>query len=231
MTIVQRLMPVALIALCIAAPVQGAGHRVLPVLTEVPTKQKVVALTIDLGESATRRSCEALLNWLEAHNIKATFFLTGWFIRNFPDITQRIARHGNELGNHTDTHPHCPRISSAEVQDQLDVVVELLCRQRLAISPHAYFRPPYGEYNRRVVEAAAALGYRTVTWSVTTVDYERTGDAEHLASLIVRRTRPGAIILTHATAVSAEMVPLVVTRLTQNGYRVTTLSGLVDEAE
>lgn len=210
-----------------AAQAPSSRRAVLPVLTEGPRTRKAVALTIDLGESATRRSCESLLSWMEGHRIKATFFVTGWFVRTFPDLTHRIAEHGNELGNHTDTHPHCPRVSTAEIQDQLDVVVELLRREHLAISQHAYFRPPYGEYNQRVVEAAAALGYRTVTWSVTSVDYERTGNPERLASQIIRRARPGAIILTHATAVSAAMVPLVVTELTSRGYEVTTLSDLM----
>lgn len=222
---ISATMPVLVQADGVRAP--APSHPGLPVLTEGPATRKAVALTIDLGVSATRQSCEKLVDWLQKHDIRATFFVTGWFVRQFPDLTHRIAQHGNELGNHTDTHPHCRRISTAEIQDQLDVVVELLRREHLAISPHAYFRPPYGEYDAHVVAAAAALGYRTVTWSVTSVDYEPTGNPERLAAQILRRTRPGAIILTHATAVSAVMVPLVVSELQRRGYEVTTLSGLL----
>lgn len=212
-------------SLALAAP--GARHGDLSVLRDVPTSRKVVALTIDLGESATRPSAEALIRWLDTHHIKATFFITGWFIRTFPDLTRQLAANGHQFGNHTDTHPHCRRLSSGELTEQLRNVEELLRRQGLSLHEPRYFRPPFGEYNQRTVNTAAELGYRTVLWSATGLDYNRRGDAGRWARSILRQARPGAIILTHATPVSAEMVPQIVTALQARGYTVTTLDGLV----
>ena len=217
---------VLLSAAACAAP--GPRHRDLSVLHNVPTDRKVVALTIDLGESATRPSAEALMRWLDTHHVKATFFITGWFIRTFPDLTRQLAAQGHEFGNHTDTHPHCRRVSSSELRDQLRNVEELLRRQGLTIHEPRYFRPPFGECNQRVVDIAGELGYRTVLWSATGVDYDRRGDADRWARSILRHVLPGGIILTHATPVSAQMVPQIVTALQARGYAVTTLSELVD---
>lgn len=213
-------------SLALAAP--GPRHRDLSVLHDVPTHRKVVALTVDLGESATRPSAEALIRWLDARHVKATFFITGWFIRTFPDLTRQLAAQGHEFGNHTDTHPHCRRVSSSELREQLRSVEELLRRQGLSIHEPRYFRPPFGECSQRVADTAGELGYRTVLWSATGLDYNRRGDADRWASSILRQVRPGGIILTHATPVSAEMVPQIVIALQARGYTITTLSELVD---
>lgn len=224
-TILMAIMLAMLPSLALTAP--APSHASFAVLSEVPTQRKVVALTIDLGESATRPSAEALIRWLDAHHVKATFFITGWFIRNFPDLTRHLAAQGHQFGNHTDTHPHCRRLSGSELKEQLRNVEELLRRQGLSIHEPRYFRPPFGEYNQRAVDTAAELGYRTVIWSATGVDYNRRGDADRWARSILRHVRPGGIILTHATPVSAEMVPQIVTALQARGYTVTTLDELV----
>ena len=204
-----------------------ARHAGMSVLSSVPVHQQAVALTIDLGESATRASATALLIWLDDRHLHATFFITGWFVRTYPDLTRLIAAHGHDLGNHTDTHPHCRRIGTERLKTELRHVEELLQRQGLAVSEPRYFRPPFGEYDDHVVSAAAELGYRTVMWSATTVDYVQRGDAARAANAVVRQVRPGGIILTHATPVSAAMVPQVVRALQARGYSILTLGELV----
>jgi len=225
----------AVLAVLLAAPGRAEPtpprHHSMTVLSSVPTQEKVVALTIDLGESATRASCEKLLQWLKTHKIRATFFVTGWFVRTLPDLAKRLRTDGHEIGNHTDTHPHCPRVSDERLREELHNVEELLRRQGLAVSEPRYFRPPFGEYNARTVRVAGELGYRTVMWSATTVDYTARGNADRAANAILRYVRPGGIILTHATGVSAAMVPQVVTRLQAKGYAVVTLGELVERGK
>jgi peptidoglycan-N-acetylglucosamine deacetylase len=202
-------------------------HQSLSVLDHVPTQHKVVALTIDLGESATRASVERLLKWLDQHHVHATFFVTGWFVRTYPDLARRLRTEGHDIGNHTDTHPHCRRVSDGQLREELRNVEELLRRHDLAMTEPRTFRPPFGEYDARVVRAAGELGYRTIMWSATTVDYNACGDASHCAQALLGQVRPGGIILTHATAVSAAMVPQVVTTLKGRAYEVVTLRELV----
>lgn len=205
----------------------GPRHDDLSPLCAGPSGARAVALTIDLGQSATERSAECLFAWLDAHHVRTTCFVTGWFVRTYPDLTRRLAAAGHELGNHTDTHPHCRRLARPALREQLRNVEELLRRQGLQVSEPRYFRPPFGEYDGQVVAAAAELGYRTVLWSATSLDYTARGNGDRLAVSLLRRVRPGGIILTHATPVSARLVPALVTALQARGYTVTTLGGLL----
>lgn len=199
------------------------------VLERVATEQRLVALTLDLGETATRPATQAIVDYLAKHQIRCTFFVTGWFIRTYPDLLAQIVEQGHDLGNHTDKHPHCTRISSERLRQELTTVEQLLADKSLAISTPKYWRPPYGEYNREVVKTAAVLGYRAVMWSATSVDYNPIGNAEKEAQRILRQTGPGSIILCHTGPVSKEVIPRVVGPLLEKGYRFTTLRGLVEE--
>ena len=198
------------------------------VLERVPLTRPVVALTLDLGETATRPATQAILDYLAAHHLHCTFFVTGWFIRTYPDLLAEIARQGHDLGNHTDKHPHCTRIPADRLRAELTTVETLLAGRGLAVSTPKYWRPPYGEYNAEVVKTAAGLGYTTVAWSATSVDYNETGDAQKEASRILKRTGPGTIILCHTGPVSQQVVPLVVEPLLKKGYRFATVQGLVE---
>jgi len=200
------------------------------VLERVPLTRPLVALTIDLGETTTRPALEAMLNFLAEKNLHCTFFVTGWFVRTYPDLLRRIHEEDHDLGNHTDRHPHCRAISPERLREELTKVERLLDEQGMSISKPKYFRPPYGEYNASVVKTAAGLGYRTVTWSATAVDYNPTGDAEAVARALVRRSGPGGIILMHAGPVSRQALPLVVASLEEKGYTLTTLQRLAQAA-
>jgi len=201
------------------------------VLERVPLTRPVVALTLDLGETATRPATQAILDYLAAHQIRCTFFVTGWFIRTYPDLLAQIVEQGHDLANHTDKHPHCTKISAERLKRELTAVEQLLADKGLSLSPPKYWRPPYGEYDRDVVRVAASLGYRTVMWSATGVDYNETGNAEKEAERILKRTGPGGIILCHTGPVSKQVIPLVVGPLLEKGYEFTTVQGLVEEKD
>ena len=210
------------------APASAVSHGSTDVLESVHVSKPVVALTMDLGETATRASTQAIIDYLAAHHLHCTFFVTGWFVRTFPDLLAQIVKQGHDLGNHTDKHPHCTEISSDRLRKELTTVEQLLAGKGLAISTPKYWRPPYGEYNRQVLKTAADLGYTTVMWSATSVDYNTTGDAHHEAARILKHAAPGGIILCHTGPVSQRVIPLVVDELLKKGYSFTTLEKLVE---
>jgi peptidoglycan/xylan/chitin deacetylase (PgdA/CDA1 family) len=212
-------------------PAPVASHGSTVVLESVHVSKPMIALTMDLGETATRASTQSIIDYLAAHHMHCTFFVTGWFVRTFPDLVAEIAKQGHDFGNHTDKHPHCTEISSDRLRKELTTVEQLMTEQSLAISTPKYWRPPFGEYNKQVVQTAAELGYTTVMWSATSVDYNATGDAHHEAARILKRAAPGGIILCHTGPVSQRVIPLVVDALLAKGYTFTTLQGLVDEGK
>ncbi len=210
-------------------PAEEAGprHGSLEVLYSVPLHQKAVALTVDLGTTATVASVNGILQTLDRHDIKATWFVTGWFVRTHPDLTKKLASQGHHLANHTDKHPNCTAVSSARIEQELTTVEQLLAAQNLQMHEPRHFRPPFGTYNRRAVDTAAGLGYRTVIWSATSVDYEARSRPDRCRQTILKHVKPGGIILVHATAVTNRMMEGLVASLEKQGYKIVPLADLL----
>ncbi len=135
--------------------------------------RKTVALTFDGGSTAN--AAEAILDTLASRSVRATMFLTGEFIRKFPEITKRIVAEGHECGNHTYSHPHLTRYSIDRTSVAMPNVNELMLREELlrterlfrettgiAFSP--IWRAPYGEFNQEICRIAYEAGYLHIGW-------------------------------------------------------------------
>ena len=145
----------------------GAGEGLN--LTQGPRSQKVILLSFDGGSSA--EAAPAILDALKARGIRTSFFLTGAFVRRFPDITRRILADGHEIGNHTLDHPHFapgmrrdPAWTKARVQKELlDADGAFYALTGRTMDP--LWRAPYGEHTPEIRRWAEELGYRHVGWS------------------------------------------------------------------
>ncbi len=138
-----------------------------------PRKMKV-AITFDGGSHGN--AAERILDLLAERGLTATFFLTGTFIRHYPEITRRIAREGHEVGNHTYDHPHLTTyeknsrhqtlsgINAGKIKKEL-VRNNALFRKITGKDMIPMWRAPYGEHNREIREWALAAGYRHVSWT------------------------------------------------------------------
>lgn len=205
-------------------------HGGMTVLHRVPLEAKAVALTIDLGVSAKPGALEGIFASLEKRGVRVTWFVTGWFVRSHGDLLDHMAERGDHFANHTDTHPDCTGVSGARIHRELRMVEELMAARGLAMTAPKHFRPPFGRHNRKVVAAAAELGYRTVHWSATTDDYAPGRDATSASHAILRRVEPGGIILIHATNVSRWLLPTLLDELDARGYEVVPLQELLGMA-
>lgn len=196
------------------------------VLTRVPTRERVVALTFDAGSDGGHT--RALLEILEEEDVPATFFLTGTWIEQFPELARAVAEKGHDLGNHTATHPHLTALTDEEVLRELESTDEAALRATgRSLTP--YFRPPYGEYDRRVASAAARAGYRyVVMWTVDSLDW-RMVPAEELRRRVVEGAVPGGIILMHVGSATnlPGALPDIIRDLRGRGYRFGTLGDLL----
>lgn len=134
-----------------------------------------LALTFDGG--AENNAAAAILDALKEKKVKATFFLTGMFIRRFPETVRRIANEGHETGNHTWTHPHLTTYAqNRQHETQSDMTEPRLAEElrRTADLFHEVtgqsmvklWRAPYGEYNPEILQWAARAGYRHIGWTV-----------------------------------------------------------------
>ena len=184
----------------------------------------MVALTFDAtyGDNQTYRILEILRN----NNIKATFFLSGIWLYNFPDLVRAIAADGHEIGNHSYTHPHMSQITLPEVDSQV-IRTEALIKNIAGTDPYL-FRPPYGEYNQAFLNALASLGYLTIMWTIDSIDWKYPGP-DQIISRVVDNIEPGAIILMHqSVSQTADALPELIARLKELGYSFGTVTQVLD---
>lgn len=153
---------------------------------------KQLALTFDDGpnDPYTRK----LLDVLARHNIRATFFLIGHYVREHPDLVREIAGSQHAIGNHTYTHPLLIFQSESEIRKQLSD-----CRAAIqdTVGEHSnLFRPPFGGRRPAVLRIARELGLKPVMWNVTGYDWNAPPAAE-IEAKVTRRMRGGDVILLH----------------------------------
>jgi len=142
-----------------------AGKKELPVYS-VAREDKKIALTIDAAWEDDKT--QFILDTLKAHNVKATFFLCGFWVEKYPDMVRAIRDGGHVIGNHSDTHPHMNSLSEKEILKEAEAFekrLEAITGERTKI-----FRVPYGEYNDQVIRTLRQAGYEVIQWNIETMD-------------------------------------------------------------
>ncbi|MCU1286147.1 MAG: polysaccharide deacetylase [Acidobacteriales bacterium] len=156
-----------------------------------------VALTYDDGPNDPYTF--QLLELLEKHQAKATFFVVGKFVKKRPDIVRAIADAGHALGNHTFSHPNLTYVSMEklrrEIEDTEAAIADATGRRS------TLFRPPFGARRPGIFGEVRRLGMIPTMWSVTTRDwkYNNTDEIErHTVSQLSNHTdKRGDVILLH----------------------------------
>jgi probable sporulation protein (polysaccharide deacetylase family) len=166
-----------------------------------------------------------MLNVFDENNIKITFFIGGSWAKRYPEVLKELARRGHELGNHTYSHPHPNTLSKEKNKEQILLAEELV--KQLTGTKTVLYAPPYGEYNDTVLQAAEELGYKTIMWSLDTVDWKRPAP-EVIINKINKKVNNGAIILMHPTQPTAEALPELIRQLKEKGYSITTVSDVLN---
>ena len=249
-TLFNREPPVRTMPLMPASPLResdrGSIRRV-----RLPPGDRRIALTFDLCEMAsdvTGYDAE-LVNYLREHQVRATFYAGGKWMRSHPEQTKQLmADPLFELGNHAWTHGNLHYLSPEEASEQIfwtQAQYELLreelaasaCVRRLPPAEMATvprrlgsFRFPFGTCNRSALDQLAAAGLPAVQWDIVTGDPTRKTTAVQIAERIHREVHPGAIIIAHANGRgwhTAAALDLFIPRLRRQGYTFATVSELL----
>jgi peptidoglycan/xylan/chitin deacetylase (PgdA/CDA1 family) len=171
--------------------VRGRSSRLLgPVIWRGPSHPRAIALTFDDGPS---ESTPALLDLLDEHQARATFFVCGENVRRLPSIARSIVARGHEIANHTDTHAPLYLKTPDFLRRQVTVA-----QQRIAaatgVAP-TLFRPPYGCRWPGLAGVLEAEGLRAVMWTTIASDWRL--PPEKIAARLLPAARPGAIFCLH----------------------------------
>jgi peptidoglycan-N-acetylglucosamine deacetylase len=153
---------------------------------------KQIALSYDDGPNDPYTL--KLLDVLAKHNVRATFFMIGRYVRQRPDIARAVAVAGHVIGNHTFTHPLLIFKSEAETRAQI-----IDCQRALedAVGKHSnFFRPPFGGRRPATIRIARELGLQTAMWNVTGYDWNAP-PAAVIEKKVARQIRGGDVVLLH----------------------------------
>lgn len=195
-----------------------------------PGDEKIIYLTFDCGYE--NGNTMAILDALEKHEAKATFFVVGHYLESAPDQVKRMVEDGHTVGNHTYHHPDMSKISdAASFQKEMDEV-RTLYQEIIGAEMPMYYRPPQGKYSIQNLQMAQNMGYSTFFWSLAYVDWnvdQQPGKEEAMAKL-TKRIHPGAVVLLHNTSsTNAAILDDLLTEWEQMGYRFGTLEELCKE--
>ena len=151
-----------------------------------------IALTFDDGPSG--EITERLLDGLSARGAKATFFLCGYRIAQYPELAQQLAEQGHELGLHSNRHDYMQHMTKEEALDDLTECMSQLT-EATGVTVRL-FRPPGGLYSQALLDAAGELELSVIFWSVDPHDWDRTQSAQVL-SYLLSHAGAGDIVLMH----------------------------------
>jgi peptidoglycan/xylan/chitin deacetylase (PgdA/CDA1 family) len=224
---------VTILGLALGGRIQGPAWAAEPVTVwaGAPT-EKAVALTFDDGPSPTYTP--QILALLKKYHARGTFFVMGRKVEQYPWLVRAELKDGNEVGNHSFSHPRLTKEDQLSRERQLErtaVDLDLLGCPR----EHRLFRPPYSAYDDRLQTYLAHTHRRLVLWSIDSGDW-RGLPAPAIISNVLGRVRNGAIIIFHDSGEYAradrqptvEALATILPALQAKGYRMVTVSELID---
>ncbi|HEY7414225.1 MAG TPA: polysaccharide deacetylase family protein [Ktedonobacteraceae bacterium] len=207
-------------------PGVGAATASSTIFTMGNPRLPEVALTFDDGPSPYTPQVLAVL---QQYNVKATFFLWGQHVQQYPGYVQQELAAGNALGNHTWSHPDLTTLSASAITTEL-TETQCVIKQTAGYTP-TLFRPPYGSYNANVLAVAGQGGLpSTIIWSHAPRDWEMPG-ASVIASRVLSNTLDGSIILLHDgggdRSQTVAALPPIIQGLQARGLRLVTVPQLL----
>jgi peptidoglycan/xylan/chitin deacetylase (PgdA/CDA1 family) len=207
-------------------PQQFQGKKVEKVTLK--NNERVIALTFDDGPWP--ETTEQVLEILQKHKIKATFFWVGMAAEKHPEIAKKVAQAGHEIANHTWSHKYekmSPETAAWEI-DEMDELIEELTGIKTTL-----FRPPGGVQDNGLVDYIYSQNYVNVMWSSDSFDWN--DSAQQIVDNVVQTAKPGGIILMHDGGgdryATVEALPDIIEQLKEQGYRFVTVNELLHLAE
>jgi polysaccharide deacetylase family sporulation protein PdaB len=200
----------------------SAVKRELPIYC-VKRDNKCVSLTFDAAWG--NEDTQLLIDILGKYNVRATFFIVGFWAEKYPESVRALSAAGHEVMNHSDNHAHFSRLSADQIVENITA-----CNQKIAavtgVTP-TLFRCPYGEYDDHVIKALKSMGMYTIQWDVDSLDWKNLSSSE-ITQRVTARVNPGSIVLFHNAALhTPEALPSIIEYLIQNGYSIVPVSELI----
>ncbi|OWZ84824.1 polysaccharide deacetylase [Natranaerobius trueperi] len=190
----------------------------------VDTEEKKISISFDAAWGAERTP--DILDILDKYDIKTTFFVTGFWLENYPDVAEEISERGHEVENHSLTHPHMTNLDEQQIREEVERVHHQL--YDITGEEPILFRPPFGDYDDLLVETLEDMDYYPIQWSIDSLDWQAP-DANYIESIVLDEVEPGEIVLFHNNGTyTPEAVDNILKELIkEQGYEVVPISELI----
>lgn len=200
----------------------SGSNRELPIYcVETPKKQVAISFDAAWGNEDT----DQIINILKKYNVKATFFLVGSWVDKYPQDVKKLAASGHTIGNHSDTHPYLSSITEEEIRGEISSCNQKI--KKLTGSSPLLIRPPYGDYDNKVINTVKSMNMYCIQWDVDSLDWQGIS-AEQITQNVLTKVKNGSIVLFHNAADhTPEALPKIIETLQSEGYEFVSIDSLI----
>ncbi|MCK8828571.1 polysaccharide deacetylase family protein [Natroniella acetigena] len=171
-----------------------------------------------------------ILDILKEKNIKATFFVLGQNVKQFPEIAKRITDEGHQIANHSWEHENFTDLTNEEVLYDEVIPTSEKIEKVTGVYP-TIVRPPFGAITDETIEFLGYQGWKLVNWSIDSFDWHYAQDThEEIVGQVERHYHPGGIVLLHNGVIHKQTVqalPEIIELLREDGYEFKTVDQLL----
>jgi len=193
----------------------------LRIYPEIDPDQPMVAVTFDDGPNPS--TTNVMLDALEENYAKATFFVLGTAVNNYPETVKREYDLGMEVGTHTTSHSELTKLSGSALDKEVSDSVKSI-EKADGVKPNL-MRPPYGAYNDEVLAVAKSYDLCCVNWSLDTEDW-KTKNADDTYRMVMTATDGDVILLHDIHEYNVKAVQRFVPDLIDAGFQLVTVPEL-----
>jgi peptidoglycan/xylan/chitin deacetylase (PgdA/CDA1 family) len=160
---------------------------------DISNTENKIYLTFDDGP--TPEITEWVLQELEKHKAKATFFCIGNNIKKHPEIFKKVIDKGHSIGNHTFNHVNGWKTPTKDYVENSQLCESVICSLQSATCN--LFRPPYGKIKASQAKKLQQLGYKIIMWDILSADFDASISKEKCFENATKKASAGSIIVFH----------------------------------
>lgn len=214
----------AMITVIVGSVAAFAGsERKLPIYcVECDKKQIAVSFDAAWGNDDT----QTLIDILAEYKVPATFFVVGAWVDKYPESVKQLSDAGHRVQNHSNTHPYMTGLSTEQMIDELESCNKKI--EGITGKCPTLFRPPYGDYDSRVIETVESIGMHAIQWDTDSLDWKDTATPESICKRVTSKVKNGSIVLFHNDAKNTpKALPTILKCLKDEGYEFVFIDDLI----
>lgn len=167
-----------------------------------------------------------ILEILEKHDVKITFFVTGRWAKNNPEMLKMIYEKGHEIGNHGYGHRMHSKLGLECNKEEIDRTHNII-KETIGIDMK-YFAPPAGDFNDTTLKAAYESGYKTILWNIDTIDWRNDSTCDKIIKRVLTKPLEASIVLMHPKKETIKALDYLIRTIQEKNIKVGTVSKVLN---